>query len=440
MSERWARIMLATYRLAGAAAFPFVGGYAALRPPKGQDDRNRRRERYGRTGVARPEGPLVWVHAVDDRETVAMTALIARILTLGINIVLTTGTASSAQIARERLGDRIIHQYAPLDVKPAISRFLDHWSPDLAIVAESEIWPMTILELGARRIPVVLVNARMSDRAYRGWRKWPWMAEALLENLSMVIAQSDQDGERFAALGARPVAVSGNLKTDIEPPPVNELELRRLTTQIGKRESWAALYTHPGEEAAAGEVHRLIRVRFRDVLTVIMPRDAARADAIEAELVALGLSVARRSRQDKVTDKIHVLLFDAPGEAALSLRLADVVFFGGSLYADSGENPIDAVMLGAAVLSGQGIGQYKDIYQPLLNQGGIRLVRDKEMLAGAVNYLLRNEEARQKIADSGQAALGTMRGALDRTIRGLEPFIHPLVVKARLDSGQKSRR
>lgn len=440
MSERWARAVLSTYRWMGALAYPFVGGYVAWRATRGMEDRTRYRERYGRTGTARPAGPLIWVHAVNDREMVAVSALVGRILALGIDVIVTTGTVSAARIARERLGGRVIHQYVPLDLKPAVSRFLDHWMPDLAIFAESEIWPMTILELGTRRVPVVLVNGRMSDRAYAGWRRWPSLAEGLLENLSLVVAQSEQDAERFRALGARPVAVSGNLKTDVEPPPVDELELRRVRDQVGGRRRWAALFTHPGEEAAAGEVHKLLAARFPDVLTVVMPRDAARGDAIEAELTAMDLVVGRRSRGDRVTDKIQVLLCDGPEETGLYLRLADIAFYGGSLYGGGGENPLDAVMLGAAVLSGQDFAQYKDVYKPLMNQGGIRLVRDRDMLAGAVNFLMRNEEARQRIAASGAAALDSMRGALDRTVRNLEPFIHPLVVKARLDSGMRHRR
>ena len=124
-----------------------------------------------------------------------------------------------AKVAKDRFGDRVIHQYVPLDLKPTVSRFLDHWRPDLAVIAESEIWPMTILELGARGVPQVLVNGRMSDRSFASWKKRSSLAEALFENLAHVVAQSEVDGERFRALGARPVTVSGNLKVDTPPPP-----------------------------------------------------------------------------------------------------------------------------------------------------------------------------------------------------------------------------
>ncbi len=241
MSERWARAMLSAYRFAGAAAYPLVGGYVGWRANRGKEDRSRRRERYGIASRPRPNGPLVWVHAASVGETIAVIPLIERILGFGIHVVLTTGTVTSARVADERLGQRIIHQYVPLDLKPAVSRFLDHWEPDLAIIAESEIWPMTILELGARRVPQVLVNGRLSDRSFASWKKRAFLAEALFENLAHVVAQSEVDGERFRALGARPVTVSGNLKVDTDPPPADERALAdlhapdRFATRPGRR-------------------------------------------------------------------------------------------------------------------------------------------------------------------------------------------------------------
>lgn len=439
MSERWARAMLSVYRWAGAATYPFVGGYVVWRTSRGMGDRVRRRERYGRAGRPRPEGPLIWVHAAGAGETTAVAALVEHLLALGVNVVLTTHSASSAEVARERLGDRVIHQYVPLDMKPALSRFLDHWQPDLAVFAESEIWPMTILELRARRIPQVLVSGRMSDRAFASWKKRPWIAEALFENFAMVVARSEKDAERFLTLGARPVTVGGNLKTDIAPLPVDELELRRIQNEIGPRERWLAIGTREGEELVTGEVHKLLRNRHPDILTIIMPRDPARGDALETQLTALGLNVSRRSRHDEITAKTDILLGDTNCEAGLYLRLADIVFMGNSLNNGSGENPLDAALLKSAVLSGQDIEYFRDIYQPLIDSGGVRLVRDRDMLAGAVNFLLRNEKARRDIAAAGSAAVESMRGALARTLRNLEPYVHPLVVKARLEGGGARR-
>jgi 3-deoxy-D-manno-octulosonic-acid transferase len=440
MSERWARALLSTYRWAGAASYPFVGGYVVWRASKGMEDSGRRHERYGRAGQPRPNGPLIWVHAAGEGETIAVIALIEHFLSLGVSVVLTTHTVSSAEVAHERLGDRVIHQYVPLDLKPAVARFLEHWQPDLALFAESEIWPMTILELRARRIPQVLVSGRMSDRAFASWKKRAWIAEALFENFAMVVAQSEKDAERFLMLGARPVTVGGNLKTDISPLPVDELELKRVQNEIGPRERWAAVATREGEEIVAGEVHKLLRNRHTEILTIIVPRQPSRADALETELTALGLNVSRRSRRDKITPKTHVLLGDTSGETGLYLRLSDIVFLGNSLWKGDGENPLDAAMLNSALLAGQNIGYFRDIYQPLIDKGGVRLVRDRDMLAGAVNFLLRNEKACRDIAAAGAATVERMRGALARTVRNLEPYVHPLVVKAQLEDAGMRRR
>ncbi|RJG45683.1 lipid IV(A) 3-deoxy-D-manno-octulosonic acid transferase [Mesorhizobium sp. DCY119] len=432
MSERWARRLLSGYRLAGSVAFPVMGAYVAWRSSRGKEDHARRRERYGRASQPRPEGPLIWVHAASVGETIAVVPLVESILGYGINIVLTTGTVTSAQVADERLGGRVIHQYVPLDMKPAVSRFLDHWQPDLAIIAESEIWPMTILELGRRRVPQVLVNGRLSDRSFKNWKKRPFIAEALFENLAHVVAQSDVDGQRFAALGARPVSVSGNLKVDTAPPPVDEKVLNALQRQIGKRKTWAAISTHDGEEAVAAEVHTMLHKRHPGLLTIIVPRHPDRAAALAEEFTALGLSVARRSNGDKVTADTDILLGDTIGEMGLYLRLTEIAFVGRSLTSEGGQNPLEPAMLETAVLAGRNVQNFRETYQRLIDRGGAKLVRDRDMLAGAVNFLLVNEVARHDMMAAGVVTVDEMRGALAKTLRALEPYIQPLVVKSRL--------
>ncbi|MEO3386244.1 lipid IV(A) 3-deoxy-D-manno-octulosonic acid transferase [Mesorhizobium sp. CAU 1741] len=434
MSERWARAMLTTYRWAGAAAYPIVGTYVAWRASRGKEEHSRRRERYGRAGHDRPEGPLIWVHAASVGETVAVTPLIEQCVDYGINVVLTTGTVTSAQLASERLGDRVIHQYVPLDLKPAVSRFLDHWRPDLAIMAESEIWPMTILELGARRVPQVLVNGRLSDRSFASWSKRSFVAEALFENLAHVVAQSETDAERFRALGARPVTVSGNLKVDTVPPPVDENELTMIRGQIGRRKVWAAVSTHAGEEAVAAEVHARLRERHPDLLTVIVPRHPERADAIAAHAASMGLTIARRSIRDKISPRTDIFLGDTIGEMGLYLRLCEIAFVGRSLTGEGGQNPLEPAMLDTAVLSGRNVQNFRETYHKLSTQGGARFVADADGLARAVDYLLDNRDERRKMIDAGRRTVEDMRGSLARTLQALEPYIHPLIVQSRLSN------
>jgi 3-deoxy-D-manno-octulosonic-acid transferase len=291
---------------------------------------------------------------------------------------------------------------------------------------------MTILELGARSVPQVLVNGRLSDKSFASWKKRANLAEALFENLAHVVAQSETDGERFRALGARPVTVSGNLKVETGPPPADEKALASLKRQIGQRPTWAAVSTHDGEEAIAAEVHTMLRQRHRGLLTIIVPRHPDRAGALAAEMTALGLTVARRSKGDKITADTDILLGDTIGEMGLYLRLTEIAFVGRSLTSEGGQNPLEPAMLETAVLAGRNVQNFREAYQKLLNSGGAKLVRDRKMLAGAVNFLLANEAARHEMMAAGAATVQEMRGALARTLKALDPYIHPLVVQARL--------
>jgi 3-deoxy-D-manno-octulosonic-acid transferase len=426
-----ARLALLAYRVAGIALYPLVGPYLTYRAVKGKEDASRRLERLGYASLARPRGPLIWVHAASVGETLAIMPMIRELRRREIHILLTTGTVTSASLVQSRLGDEVIHQYVPLDLKYPIKRFIAYWKPDACITAESEIWPTTVFELSRRRIPQIRVNARISDRSFNRWRNRPTIAEALFEKLALVVAQSDLDAERFRDLGAWPVIVSGNLKSDTDPPPCDAEVLFRYSNEIGSRQTWAAISTFEGEEKAAATVHRALKPK-NGQLTIIVPRHPERADAIEAMLKEEGLSVARRSRNDPLTAATDVFLGDTIGEMGLYLRLTEVAFVGRSLTNEGGQNPLEPAMLGCAVLSGPNIQNFRDAYQHLARRGGARVVRDVEMLAKAVHYLLINDLARRKMVDAGNEAMDEMRGALGKTIKALEPYVNPLTVSARL--------
>lgn len=432
MSQRWARSILSAYRLIGYAAYPVVGAYVALRASRGKEDRARKSERYGKASVARPDGPVIWVHAASVGETIAIMPLIERLIATGIHIVLTTGTVTSARLVADKLGDKVIHQYVPLDLLPAINRFLSHWKPDLAVICESEIWPATILALGARRVPQVLVNGRLSDRSFAAWQKRSSVAEALFENLAHVVAQSELDGLRFRTLGARPVTVSGNLKVDTAPPSADPHELARLKAQIGKRRTWAAISTHVGEEEIAADVHTMLRTRHRDLLTIIVPRHPDRVPSVVDMLEKKGLKVALKSRQDPVEADTDILIGDTIGDMGLYLRLTEICFIGKSLVGEGGHNPLEPAMLGTAVLSGSNVQNFRDAFQRMIKNGGARLVRDRDMLAGAINFLFNNPDKRQVMIEAAARTVEDMRGSLDRTLIALDPFIQPLKVEAQL--------
>ncbi|MDI6834979.1 MAG: lipid IV(A) 3-deoxy-D-manno-octulosonic acid transferase [Rhizobiaceae bacterium] len=432
MIDGFASMAITGYSWAGIAAYPLAGPLLAFRAAKGKEDRARRLERFGYPSADRPHGPLVWIHAASVGETLAVVGLMRELRRRDINVLLTTGTVTSAELVRLRLDGEIIHQYVPLDLRPAVRRFLDYWGPDIAISVESEIWPTTLGELDRRHIPQILVNARMSDRSFERWHRHNSIAEALFSRLSLVIAQSDVDAERFRDLGAWPVAVSGNLKVDGDAPPCDMAVLARYREQIGHRKTWAAISTFEGEEKIAVMVHRALKAHV-GLLTIIVPRHPERCDELEAMMVEKGLKVARRTRDDAITPDTDVFLGDTIGEMGLYLRLTEIAFVGRSITGQGGQNPLEPAMLGCAVLSGPNVENFRDSYQRLVRNGNARIVRDAEMLAKAVHFLSVNDLARHKMIDAGTETLQEMRGALVATIKGLEPYINPLTVKARLE-------
>lgn len=432
MSERWARMALQTYRWVGVATYPFIGTYVALRASRGKEQHARRHERYGKASVERPLGPVVWVHAVSVGETGAVLGLVQRMLSRGLNVVLTTGTTTSAALVSERLGDKVIHQYVPLDLKPAVSRFLDYWKPDLAVFAESEVWPMTILELGARRIPQVLINGRMSDRSFVRWRRRSALAESLFEHFSHIAAQSERDAERFEQLGARPVTVTGNLKADVVVPEVDAQTLSKLEAVIKGRPVWAAISTHDGEELIAARVHRTLKKKWPNLLTVVVPRHPRRTAEVHKALTDSGLEVALRSASKVPPKTADIFLGDTIGEMGFYLRMAGVAFVGKSLTSSGGQNPLEPAVLDTAILSGPNVSAFDEAYEKLTSARGARFVADEADLAKAVNHLLGNEKLREKMAMAAARVVGSMEGALDDTWYMLAPYIQPLIVNARL--------
>ena len=432
LSTFWAQAMLRLYRGAGTIIYPFSGAFLRSRAKRGKEDHERRAERYGYASWERPEGPLVWLHAASVGESLAIMPLIKRMEDFGINLVLTTGTVTSAAVAEEKLSDRTIHQYVPMDVKRAVRRFLDHWKPDLAIFAESEIWPTTIQELAARNVPQILVNARMSDRSNRRWSKRPALAQAIFGHLSQVIAQSDLDGERFRALGAPWVTVVGNLKMDTGVPEANEQELNHIRASIGDRPTWTAVSTHQGEESLVAVTHRMVAAHAEGLLTILVPRHPDRVEEVKKTLEDQGLNVVTRSSRQAISSHTDVFLGDTIGEMGLYLRLSEIAFMGKSLGSEGGQNPIEPAMTGSAILSGRYVQNFRDTYQALLDHGGARLVRDEKMLASHVLHLLRNKEDLHAMRAAAQQAVEGMTGALERTSKTLDPYIMPLRVQAGL--------
>ena len=271
---------LRVYRRLSAAAVPLAPALIKRRLKQGKEDPARVGERRGVSRDIRPHGPLVWIHGASVGEVLAAAALIERLRALNIRILLTSGTVTSAAIVAKRFPADIIHQYVPYDSPRYVARFLDHWRPSLALFIESDLWPNLILSSAARRLPMVLINGRMSHRSFPRWRRVAGTISALLGRFDVCLAQSQVDAERFAALGSRNVVTTGNLKLDVPAPPADPAKLERLMAVTRGRPIIVAASTHPGEEEILLEAHRTLAGFFPSLLTVIVPRHPDRGEAI----------------------------------------------------------------------------------------------------------------------------------------------------------------
>jgi 3-deoxy-D-manno-octulosonic-acid transferase len=417
----------ALYRAATTLATPLVLAALVWRRRQGKEDPVRFGERLGFPGLARPQAPLVWIHAASVGEATSVLALIQRILQdrPGLEILLTTGTVASAQLIEPRLPGGVRHQFVPVDVPGAVERFLGHWRPDLAIWVESELWPNLVLATHRRRIPMALVNARLSARSHARWLAMPGLARRMLGGFALCLAQDEVQARRFRQLGANAESV-GDLKSAAEELPADPAALAELRRAIGARPLWLAASTHAGEEDAAVAAHNLIAAAHPGLLTILAPRHPVRGETIAAALRRDGLTVARRSLGEAIGPDTDIYLVDTLGELGLFYRLAGIAFIGGSLVDRGGHNPFEAARLDCAILHGPFMGNCVAMAAALAVAGGAELVGDGATLGAAVSLLLAEPATRASRAQAAAQAAAASLGTLDTVATRLDPLLDRL--------------
>ncbi|MGA7582496.1 MAG: 3-deoxy-D-manno-octulosonic acid transferase [Pseudolabrys sp.] len=422
---------LRMYRLLSAAVGPFTSILLARRLKRGKEHRQRLPERRGESRIGRPEGPLIWLHGASVGELASVLPLIDRIGARGFGMLVTTGTVSSGGLAEQRLQRGVIHQFIPLDISRFVRRFLDHWRPDLALFVESELWPNLMIEASGRGIPMVLVNARLSENSYRRWRRAPRSIADLLQRLDLCLAGTSSDATRLSDLGAPNVVTTGNLKLDAPAPPAKPTALAELQNAIAHRPVVAAASTHAGEEEAVIEAHTRLRRNFPGLLTVIAPRHPERGRGIAEIATAAGLPSTLRSLGELPQHETEIYVADTVGELGLVYRLAPVVFVGGSLIRHGGQNPVEAAKLGAAILHGPHVWNFAEIYSALDNVHGAERIESVDRLVAHLAAWLSDPDARARVVAAAHNVVENLGGALDRTLASLDPYLIQLQLQQR---------
>ena len=370
---------------------PSLGVIFRRRAKSGKEDPSRIAERFSASPPLRIDQSLIWFHAASVGESQVLLELARRLLGGGLNnatLLFTCQTQTAAQLVEKAISSEplfdvnpCLQLMAPIDETKTVRRFLDHWAPSLAIFAEGEIWPNTLLELDARHVPTVLLNARMTEKTIRGWMRWRKTAYQIFKTFDLQIAADIQTKTGLMELSGKPVTCPGNLKSALPAPAVDEQALAALKDAIGDRPTMLAASTHAGEEALMIDAWMMMDPR---PFLIIAPRHPNRGDEVDTLLSMTRSAIARRSEGDPITGDTEILLADTMGEMGLWYRLADCVYLGGGHAPGvGGHNPLEALQLGKPVLTGPGVFNFRDLSERLLPLQGYSIVHGAEELAAA---------------------------------------------------------
>jgi len=378
-------------------------------------------ERFGSVGSVSPGGDAIWVHAVSVGEVQAAVPLIRALQAHypGRSMVVTTTTPTGSDRVRAALGETVEHRYYPYDLPGSVTRFLDSVRPCFGVLMETELWPNMLAACRRRKVPVVLVNARLSPRSALGYRRVATLAREMLAGLDGLAVQSRADARRLIELGADPerVRVTGSIKFDVRLPASLREEADVLRRCFGvERSVWIAASTHEGEDGQVFDAFERVLKVIPGSLLVVVPRHPERFAGVAALARRRGFAVTRRSEDPAGCAEYQVFVGDSMGELPLFYAASDVAFVGGSLVDVGGHNPLEPAALGLPVLIGPQVYNFEDIVMRLREEGAARAVSGVEDLARAVADYLGDANLRHRDGECGRAFVARNRGALDRTM------------------------
>ena len=371
--------------------------------------------------------PRIWLHAVSVGETMAARPLLQALLQKYPDhaVLVTTSTPTGSEQLRKLFPGRVEHVYFPYDLPDVIRRFLNRISPDILIVMETEIWPNLYHQCHRRKIPVVLANARLSERSLKGYKKISLLIKPLFKTISLLSPQSEADAERFYQLGANKeqTMVCGNLKFEIKTAADLKEIGYGLRQNIGNRPVWIAASTHRGEDEILLHVHAEILARFPSALLILVPRHPERFHDVAELCNKVGMVTQRRSETAVPNADTQVYLGDSMGELAVFYTASDIAFIGGSLVETGGHNPLEPAAEGIPVLIGKHVFNFSTIVKQMQDMSAIRIVKTEAELTEQLLHLFRHPEERSELGNAAQKMVEKNQGATDCILRGIQQLI-----------------
>jgi 3-deoxy-D-manno-octulosonic-acid transferase len=414
------------YQLVLLLVYPLVRLRLVWRARTEPEYAQRVEERFGRIDDSIREGP-VWFHTVSAGETIAAAPLIETLADQFAHLpfLVTTMTPTGSHQVLTRLGAKVDHCYAPYDFPWGVERFFNRVQPRLLVLMETELWPNLISQAKRRSVPVLLVNARLSERSARGYGRISGLTEPMLKSISTIACQFPDHVQRFIEIGADPDTVDayGSVKFDIDIP--TDFTKRKADLiqawQLDGRHVWIAGSTHPGEDEKVIDAHKKVLEHHADACMILVPRHPVRCDDVEQLVLQAGLSVARLSQN--VGEHVDVVLCDTMGQLTYLYGLSEVAFLGGSFAEIGGHNPIEAAICEQPMLMGPHVFNFEEVVQAFVESGALMLVQDANTLAVQLISLLENESGRDEKAQAALAVVNANRGATQRVLDLLAGWI-----------------
>jgi len=370
---------------------------------------------------------LIWIHAVSVGEVNASMPLLRRLITdhPHSELLVTTTTPTGSRLLIERLGNKIKHQYLPVDIPFFLNYFLNKWNPKILILLETEIWPNLINICKRRSIYTALVNARLSEKSKDNYLKYNSLMKPAIEKIDLILAQFESDKRRFLEIADRKdINTCGNLKFDQDIP----FELEDISKTI--KQDWStdgelrpiliAASTHETEEDEVLKAFKKILISSPNALLILVPRHLERFERVKKIIQASGLALVSRSKKEDVKKNTQVLLGDTIGELNFLYSLSDVAFVGGSLIDHGGQNLLEPAAQGLALISGPSLRNFSDISDQLINKEGLTVIRSAEELSEKFIELVENPDVLKKSGEAAFEVFMTNRGALEKIINYLQ--------------------
>ncbi len=373
---------------------------------------------------------IIWVHAVSVGETLAAVPLIRSLQEKypHAQLVVTTTTPTGSEQVRKVFGDSVYHVYAPYDLPDVLSRFFTRIQPSILIIMETELWPNLLRKCRNTDVPVVIANARLSEKSARGYGKVAWLTGPMLADITLVAAQTQADGERFIDLGlaSENLRVTGNIKFDLcldDDLRSQAATLKAQWSHGGRRAICLAASTHQGEDELVLDAFAQMIMHKPETLLVLVPRHPERFDDVAALCESRGFSVERRSQQKPPELSTQILIGDTMGELLAFCGASDIAFIGGSLVPVGGHNLIEPAAWGVPVLSGPHLFNFTEVASKLGEAGGLKVCETSEQLGEAMTRLLESDEAYQVMAEAAYSIAESNRGALDNLLSSLSALL-----------------